>query len=145
MGIPPLYNSVHLGRGVSGCGDSGGVRKSSISVDSCSGISGSSANVLRNRYSSNVRSNDLRLMWMSLGSKRFLSELYCISGMCPMSMSRYIWYVPSACTCVTKCPAPYTLLMYRVRSSGAEIGIRPGASRIGVDVVVWAMASEYAV
>ena len=35
--------------------------------------------------------------------------------------------------------------MYRVRSSGAEIGVRPGASRIGVDVVVWAIVSEYAV
>ena len=80
-------SSLIRGCGVRGCGDSGGVKKFSISSDSCSGISGSSANVLRNQYSSNVRSNDLRLMWTSLGSKRFLSESYCISGMCPMSRS----------------------------------------------------------
>ena len=35
--------------------------------------------------------------------------------------------------------------MYQLRSSGAENGIRPRASRIGVDVVVWAIVSEYAV
>ena len=35
--------------------------------------------------------------------------------------------------------------MYRVRSSGAEIGVCPGTSRIGVDVIVWAIVSEYAV
>ena len=40
-------NSLIRGRGVSGCGDSGGVRNSSSSVDSCSGISGSFANVLK--------------------------------------------------------------------------------------------------
>ena len=40
-------NSLIRGRGVSGCGDSGGVRNSSSSVDSCLGISGSSANVLK--------------------------------------------------------------------------------------------------
>ena len=53
--------------------------------------------------------------------------------------------MPSICFCVTKCPAPYTLLMYQLRSSGAEISVRPQASRIGVDVVVWAIVSEYAV
>ena len=40
-------NSLIRGRGVSGCGDSGGVKKVLTSVDSCSGISGSSANVLK--------------------------------------------------------------------------------------------------
>ena len=35
--------------------------------------------------------------------------------------------------------------MYQLRSSGTEIGIRPGASRIRVDVVVWAIVSEYSV
>ena len=40
-------SSLIRGCGVSGCGDSGGVRNSSSSVDSCSGISGSSANVLK--------------------------------------------------------------------------------------------------
>ena len=53
--------------------------------------------------------------------------------------------MPSVCFCVTKCPALYALLMYQLRSSGTEIGIRPGASRIGVDVVVWAVVSEDAV
>ena len=53
--------------------------------------------------------------------------------------------MPSSCLGVTKCPALYMLLMYQVRSSSAEIGIRPGASRIGVDVVVWAIVSEYSV
>ena len=53
--------------------------------------------------------------------------------------------MPSVCFCVTKCPAPYTLLIYQLRSSGAEIGICPGASRIRVDVVVWAIVSEYSV
>ena len=138
-------SSLIRGCGISGCGDSGGVKKFSTSVDSCLGISGSSANVLRNWYSSNAHSNDLRLMWTSLGSKHFLSRLYCISGMCPMCMSQYIWYVLSVHLGVTKCPAPYMLLMYQVRSSGAEIGIRPGASRIGVDVVVWAIVSECSV
>ena len=51
----------------------------------------------------------------------------------------------SACLCVTKCPVLYTLLIYWVRSSGTEIGVCPGASRIGMDVVVWAIVSEYAV
>ena len=32
--------------------------------------------------------------------------------------------------------------MYQLRSSGAEIGVRPRASRIGVDVIVWAIVSE---
>ena len=82
---------------------------------------------------------------MSLGSKRFLSRLYCISGMCSMHTLRYIWYVSSDCFCVTKCPGPYMLLMYQLRSSGAEIGIRPWASQIGVDVVVWAIVSECSV
>ena len=40
-------SSLIRGRGVSGCGDSGGVRNSSSSVDSCLGISRSSANVLK--------------------------------------------------------------------------------------------------
>ena len=40
-------SSLIRGRGVSGCGDSGGVRNSSSSVDSCLGIAGSSANVLK--------------------------------------------------------------------------------------------------
>ena len=40
-------SSLIGGRGVSGCGDSGGVRNSSSSVDSCSGISGSFANMLK--------------------------------------------------------------------------------------------------
>ena len=40
-------SSLIRGRGASGRGDSGGVRNSSSSVDSCSGISGSSANVLK--------------------------------------------------------------------------------------------------
>ena len=62
-----------------------------------------------------------------------------------MRTSRYIWYVPSACLGVTKCPAPYMLLMYQLRSSGTEIGVRPWTSRIGVDVVVWAIVSEYSV
>ena len=53
--------------------------------------------------------------------------------------------MPSICLGVTKYPAPYMLLMYQVRSSSAEIGIRPGASQIGVDVIVWAIVSEYAV
>ena len=46
-------SSLIGGRGVSGCGDSGGVRNSpsSSSSDSCSGISGSSANVLKKWYS----------------------------------------------------------------------------------------------
>ena len=51
----------------------------------------------------------------------------------------------SACLCVTKCPALYMLLMYQVRSSGTEIGICPGASWIRVDVIVWAIVSEYLV
>ena len=41
-------NSLIRGHGVSGCGDSGGVKKFSTSVDLCSGFSRSSANVLRN-------------------------------------------------------------------------------------------------
>ena len=40
-------NSLIRGRGFSGSGDSGGVKNFSISSDSCSGISGSSANVLK--------------------------------------------------------------------------------------------------
>ena len=51
----------------------------------------------------------------------------------------------SICFCVTKCPGPYMLLMYQLRSSSAEIGVCPGASQIRVDVVVWAIVSEYAV
>ena len=35
--------------------------------------------------------------------------------------------------------------MYQLRSSGAEIGVRPWASRIGVDVVVCAIVSECSV
>ena len=41
-------SSLIRGRGVSGCGDSGGVKKFSTSVDLYLGISGSSAKVLRN-------------------------------------------------------------------------------------------------
>ena len=41
-------SSLIRGHGVSGCSDSGGVKKFLTSVDSFSGISGSSANVLRN-------------------------------------------------------------------------------------------------
>ena len=41
-------SSLIRGRGVSGCGDSGGVKNFSTSSDSCLGFSGSSANVLRN-------------------------------------------------------------------------------------------------
>ena len=40
-------NSLIRGRGFLGIGDSGGVKNFSISSDSCSGISGSSANVLK--------------------------------------------------------------------------------------------------
>ena len=40
-------SSLTRGRGVSGCGDSGGVKKLSSS-GLCLGFSGSSANVLRN-------------------------------------------------------------------------------------------------
>ena len=60
-------SSLIGGRGVLGRGDSGGVKNFSTSSDSCSGFSGSSANMLRNWYSSNARSNGLRLMWTSLG------------------------------------------------------------------------------
>ena len=73
---------------------------------------------------------------MSLGSKCFLSRLYCISGMCPMHTLLYIWYVSSDCFCVTKYPGPYMLLMYQLSSSGTEIAVRPWASQIGVDIVV---------
>ena len=41
-------SSLIRGHGVSGCGDSGGVKKFSTSVDLYLGISRSSANVLRN-------------------------------------------------------------------------------------------------
>ena len=41
-------SSLIRGCGVLGCGDSGGVKNFSTSSDSCSGISGSSANMLRN-------------------------------------------------------------------------------------------------
>ena len=34
------------------------------------------------------------------------------------------------------------LLVYQLRSSSAEIGVHPQASRIGVDVIVWAIVSE---
>ena len=46
---------------------------------------------------------------------------------------------------VTKCSALYMLLMYQLRSSGAEVAVCPQVSQIGVDVVVWAIVSEYAV
>ena len=59
-----------------------------------------------------------------------------------MHMLRYIWYVLSDCFCVTKCPGPYMLLMYQLRSSSAEIGVCPQASWIRVDVIVWAIVSE---
>ena len=62
-----------------------------------------------------------------------------------MCTLQYIWYVSSDCFCVTKCPGLYMLLMYQLRSSSAEIAIHPGASRIGVDVIVWAMVSESAI
>ena len=41
-------SSLIRGRGVSGRSDSGGVKNFLTSSDSCSGFSGSSANVLRN-------------------------------------------------------------------------------------------------
>ena len=142
----PGDNSLMRGCGVSGCGDSGGVKKfSSTSVDLCWGFSGSSANVLRNWYSSSACSSNSVEMWMSLGSKRFLSRLYWILGMCPMYTLRYMWYVLSVCLGVTKYPTPYMLLMYQLRSSSAEIAVRPWASQIGVDVVVWAIVSEYVI
>ena len=46
-------NSLTRGRGVSDCGDSGGVKKLSSS-DLCSGFSGSSSKVLRGWYSSSA-------------------------------------------------------------------------------------------
>ena len=41
-------SSLIRGRGVSGCSNSGGVKKFLTSVDLCSGFSRSSANMLRN-------------------------------------------------------------------------------------------------
>ena len=137
-------NSLIRGHGVSGYGDSGGVKKfSSTSFDLCSGFSRSSANMLRNWYSSSACSSNSVEMWTSLGSKRFLSRLYWISGIYPMYTLWYIWYVLSVCLGVTKCSVPYMLLMYQLRSSSAEIAVCPQASRIRVDVVVWAIVSEY--
>ena len=43
------------------------------SVDSCSGFSGSSANMMRNWYTSSACSSNLVSMWTSLGLKHFLS------------------------------------------------------------------------
>ena len=76
---------------VSGSGDSGGVKKLSLtSVGLFLQISGSSANMLRNQYSSVTHSSNSVVMITSLGLKHFSSRLYWISGMCPMCMLQYI-------------------------------------------------------
>ena len=139
-------NSLIEGCGVGGSGDSGGVKKLSLtSVDSSSGSYGSSVNVLRNWYSSVMCSSNLVVMMMSLGSKHFLSRLYWISGMCPMHTLQYMWYVPSDCHCVMKCPALYILLIYLLKSSRAKVVICPWVNQIVGFCVVWAILSEYAV
>ena len=65
-------NSLIGGHGVSGVGDCGGVMKSSSSSDdSCSGVSGSLANVLRKLYSSSACSSDMN----ASGFKAFSVEI----------------------------------------------------------------------
>ena len=82
-------NSLMRGRGVSGCGDSGGVRNSpsSSSSDLCSGFSGSSK-VLRGWYSFSAFWRCVKSRCTFLGSKRFLLRLYSIPEISPICMLR---------------------------------------------------------
>ena len=80
-------NSLTRGRGVSGCGDSGGVKKLSSS-DLRSGFSESSVKVPRGWYSFSAFSRCVKSRCTFLGSKRFLLRLYSISEISPIRMLR---------------------------------------------------------